>query len=309
MELAFFWIVFSVAVAIFAHRRGRDWLRWFLLSLVITPLLAFILVAVSADLTKEGEKALRMLCPYCSEPVLKTARLCPQCRSDLAAQPGPTAPSSSISVRQFHTTPTSTAAQSSPPPPATTPPTSAGAFLPNSTTTSPFAKAPAAPPRQTQVRGAPVMTRPAPPSTLSRALGRLFAEYRLVAIGLGALMLVVVMGVLFNLLNVTRTEQSRGPSLADVTPGATLAEKMKNLPDDSRNGMLTYALQEEGCVVVQNFYQGMDAGGAASFSVRCRNGKTFSVGVSPDGSTRVLECSVMAAYGAPCWTTFHDSGR
>jgi len=98
----------------------------------------------------------------------------------------------------------------------------------------------------------------------------------------------------------------RSPSLADVTPGATFAEKAKNLPDDQRNAVLTYALQNEGCLVVQSFYQGSDPGGNAHFSARCRDGKTFSVDVSPEGSGRVLECSTMAALGAPCWRKFRD---
>ena len=47
MEIFLFWIAFSVAVGMFAHhRRGRNGLGWGLISLLISPLLAIVFVAV-----------------------------------------------------------------------------------------------------------------------------------------------------------------------------------------------------------------------------------------------------------------------
>jgi hypothetical protein len=45
--LFFFWIVFSIAVGTFASvRRNASGFGWFLLSLIISPLLAFIFCAI-----------------------------------------------------------------------------------------------------------------------------------------------------------------------------------------------------------------------------------------------------------------------
>ena len=51
--LAIMWvyIVFSVLVGLFASKKKRSGVRWFLLSLVITPLIAFIIILATQ---KEG---------------------------------------------------------------------------------------------------------------------------------------------------------------------------------------------------------------------------------------------------------------
>jgi len=45
-----FWLAFSVIVGVFAsQRRNRDGFGWFLLALVISPVLAFLLVAAMKE--------------------------------------------------------------------------------------------------------------------------------------------------------------------------------------------------------------------------------------------------------------------
>ena len=46
MEYVFFWIVFSIVVAIVARSKGRSGIAWFFLSFLISPLLSLILVLV-----------------------------------------------------------------------------------------------------------------------------------------------------------------------------------------------------------------------------------------------------------------------
>jgi hypothetical protein len=81
MAIIVFWFLLSIAVAMLASKRGRNGFGWFLISAVISPLLGFIFLLVTKDLSKEDE--LRVPCPKCSEKVLITATICPYCKSDL----------------------------------------------------------------------------------------------------------------------------------------------------------------------------------------------------------------------------------
>src|SRR4051812_24078098 len=46
MEVALFWIIFAAAAGFIASQRGRSGVGWFLLSIVISPLIAVIIVAL-----------------------------------------------------------------------------------------------------------------------------------------------------------------------------------------------------------------------------------------------------------------------
>jgi hypothetical protein len=46
MEFAFFWFAFAIVVGVAASARGRNGLGWFLLALIISPLIALLLVLV-----------------------------------------------------------------------------------------------------------------------------------------------------------------------------------------------------------------------------------------------------------------------
>lgn len=56
MELGFLWFGFSVVVGIFAARRGRHGFGWFMLAMLISPLLAGLLVAVLGKLKDDDDK-------------------------------------------------------------------------------------------------------------------------------------------------------------------------------------------------------------------------------------------------------------
>ena len=46
MELILFWFVVSLLVSVFASSRNRSGFGWFLLSLIISPLITFIFLAI-----------------------------------------------------------------------------------------------------------------------------------------------------------------------------------------------------------------------------------------------------------------------
>jgi hypothetical protein len=46
MELILFWFVVSILVAVYASSRNRSGFGWFLLSLIISPFITFIFLAI-----------------------------------------------------------------------------------------------------------------------------------------------------------------------------------------------------------------------------------------------------------------------
>jgi hypothetical protein len=92
--IAFFWFVLAVAVGILANSRGRSGFGWFLLAVLLTPLLGFILVLASKDLSKAEAAAVgvpggatHVRCPACAEWVLPEAAVCKHCGGALTPDP------------------------------------------------------------------------------------------------------------------------------------------------------------------------------------------------------------------------------
>jgi hypothetical protein len=107
MYLIICWILFSAVVGRFANTRGRDGVGWFLLSLLISPLLAGLFLLASKNLkdpfadvatlamieaTPEGSRSRQLLAEHdakheamlASRPLHKRyvgAGYCPVCRS------------------------------------------------------------------------------------------------------------------------------------------------------------------------------------------------------------------------------------
>lgn len=82
MEVLVIWIILSAALWAFASNRGRSGFMWFLLSLVISPLLAFVLLLVLRNLKEDEGKPnpnTHVRCPDCREFVLKEAKVCKHC--------------------------------------------------------------------------------------------------------------------------------------------------------------------------------------------------------------------------------------
>jgi hypothetical protein len=82
MEFFVFWFVFAIVVAVIASSRGRSGFGWFLLAMIISPLLGVILVALLPSLKPaQGAPTPRthVKCPDCAELVLKEAKVCKHC--------------------------------------------------------------------------------------------------------------------------------------------------------------------------------------------------------------------------------------
>ena len=94
MGVGFFYLLLAVAVGVLASSRGRNGLGWFLLSLLITPLLGFIFCLVSRNLaavaqsSSEPSEATHRKCPKCAEFIKPEAVVCKHCGSEVSADPG-----------------------------------------------------------------------------------------------------------------------------------------------------------------------------------------------------------------------------
>ncbi len=87
MVAVFFWVAFSVGVGMLAGKRGRGSGNWFVISVVVSPLLALIFLFASDDLSKKKDllepEPVRIPCPACAEPVLPEATKCKHCGTEL----------------------------------------------------------------------------------------------------------------------------------------------------------------------------------------------------------------------------------
>jgi hypothetical protein len=76
MEIFLLWFGLSIAIGAVAAGKDRSGFGWFVLSLVISPLLAGLFLLLVGD----GRSS---RCPYCAERVKAAARICPHCKSEL----------------------------------------------------------------------------------------------------------------------------------------------------------------------------------------------------------------------------------
>jgi hypothetical protein len=92
-SLLLFWLIFSVIVAIAANGRGRSAIGWFLIAILLSPVLALIAVLVMAPGSANTVQPTKVVdvppvavidprkpCPDCGELVPVIARICRFCR-------------------------------------------------------------------------------------------------------------------------------------------------------------------------------------------------------------------------------------
>lgn len=91
MELIALAVFISLLVGIAAGRRGRSFVGWTLLSMLITPILALLLLMLLRDLSRHAapdapRPDTHVRCPECRELVLADARKCRHCGCVLVPQ-------------------------------------------------------------------------------------------------------------------------------------------------------------------------------------------------------------------------------
>jgi hypothetical protein len=87
MGIAFGWLLFAIIVGVAAGGRGRSGVAWFLLSIVLSPLLMAILLALlprlvnglSPEEMAAEDARQRVKCPECAELVMCEAKICKHC--------------------------------------------------------------------------------------------------------------------------------------------------------------------------------------------------------------------------------------
>lgn len=83
MEIIIGWIVFSVVVGVVAASRNRSVVGWVLLSLLISPLLALILLAFLGKPSPSSGPT--KICPDCGRACPVSAVMCGGCDHDFSA--------------------------------------------------------------------------------------------------------------------------------------------------------------------------------------------------------------------------------
>jgi hypothetical protein len=77
------WLVLAGLVALIAPSRGKSPLGAFLISILLSPLIGFLVVILLPSETTQP-------CPHCGESIRKTAKVCRYCGRDIPVERVPT---------------------------------------------------------------------------------------------------------------------------------------------------------------------------------------------------------------------------
>ena len=90
MIIIFFWIIFAMGVGFYASSKGRSGIGFFLLAIIFSPLIAFIialLVSSNNQIVQQVVATSNSMkkCPRCAELVQLEAQVCKHCSNELGA--------------------------------------------------------------------------------------------------------------------------------------------------------------------------------------------------------------------------------
>lgn len=86
MEIALIWLALSVLAGVVASSKGRSGFGYFMLSVVLSPLIGLLAAALmSARGGAAADNRERIPCPQCAEMVIDAAVACPHCGYGVAA--------------------------------------------------------------------------------------------------------------------------------------------------------------------------------------------------------------------------------
>jgi uncharacterized membrane protein YiaA len=85
----FVWLLLAILIGVWAANRGRSGFGYFVLALLLSPLIGFIIVAVigpsrDAVEARQLESGDSKRCPQCAELIRAQAMKCRYCGSELA---------------------------------------------------------------------------------------------------------------------------------------------------------------------------------------------------------------------------------
>lgn len=90
MEIVIIWFVLSILVGLYAGSRGRGSGNWFVVSLLLSPLIGLIFVAALPNLKDQPNEKTHRKCPECAEQILIEAKTCKHCGHRLVEAGTPT---------------------------------------------------------------------------------------------------------------------------------------------------------------------------------------------------------------------------